>query len=141
MKYVAFLIFAFIVLAIYSKRPKVVHLSSAPVETVVQRDVNGFLPLPKPDAAVSGKVLIIAPPNCPSDAGVRADTLEHALSAAGVDYVRTGSVGFSTASEKDVDRLNSVMSGELPIVFVGGLAKNNPDVSEIIVEYRRTGGR
>jgi hypothetical protein len=34
-------------------------------------------------------------------------------------------------------RTNAVMGGEIPIVLVNGLAKANPSIDEVAVEYRR----
>jgi hypothetical protein len=33
-------------------------------------------------------------------------------------------------------RTNAVLSGEIPIVIINGMAKANPTVDEVVAEYR-----
>lgn len=112
-----------------------------PAEIDSRPDEYGFVAIPAAAAKTSGgRIVIVAPANCPEAAGQRADALERALSAAGAAYVRTDEVDASGSSE-EIARQDPILRGELPIVFIAGRAKNNPDVSVILAEYRKTGGR
>jgi hypothetical protein len=35
-------------------------------------------------------------------------------------------------------RLNTVMTGELPIVLIDGMGKANPSIEDVVAEYKRT---
>jgi hypothetical protein len=99
---------------------------------------QGFVPMPA-IADRSSRVLILAAMNCPREAARRADALVGLLSEQGVPSKRSAGLEFrftSRPTQEEVDRMNRVMTGPLPIVFVDGRAKNNPDVSEIVAEYR-----
>ena len=110
-------------------------------EPAVHVSPYGFAPLPKPFVGPSDRLVILAPPHCPSEQGRRADELVRQLAADGIPCSR--SVGANVSAEREatkdeLDRLNRVMLGELPIVFINGRAKNNPDIADVEGEYRST---
>jgi len=107
------------------------------VELAKTKDANGFVPLPFPDNYPYGKVMIVAPPNCPSQAGRRADALEFALKSAGIAYERTSSVGFTgIEGRRDMARIKIFMRNDPPLVFYMGKAKSDPNSDEVIAEWR-----
>lgn len=101
-------------------------------------DQNGFMvmpPLGKTDAAV----VILSPENCSSEGGQRADDMAAALSAKEIPYARSSEASLSfdgVPSQALQDKINSVMGGDGPIVFVRGRAKANPSVDEVVAEYK-----
>ncbi len=98
---------------------------------------NGFLALPTLANAVSGQVLVFAPENCPKEDAARADDMARELTRRNIPVQRTHDVSF-TSSDPDPrigERLNSVMNGALPIVFVKGKGKANPTLDEVMSEY------
>ena len=100
-------------------------------------DQNGFIPIPvSPVNMPQGKVMIIAPPNCPSPEGRRADALEHLLAERGIPYYRTGSVRFPLVEASGAPIIATIMNGALPIVFIQDKAQNNPDISKITAEFQ-----
>jgi len=102
---------------------------------------NGFLELPAMDNVDPRQVVVFAPENCPSEKAQLADDMARQLAARNIPAVRSHDVSFtSTDPDPAVGaRLNTVMNGELPIVFVKGRGKANPTIEEILAEYR--GGR
>jgi hypothetical protein len=99
----------------------------------------GFVALPEPFTGPGAGIEILAPPNCPHEAGVKADGLVRDLTADGVPCSRSGNVNISMdrpPTQAETDLLNKTMLGELPIVFVNGRAKNDPSVAEIEGEFR-----
>ncbi|MFC5301965.1 hypothetical protein [Azospira restricta] len=99
----------------------------------------GFVAAVAPDGARAGEVLVIAPENCPSDAARRADDLAADLVRHRVAVRRSHSLNFSIENGDDAvaRRLQQVLHGELPIVFVGNRGKANPTLAEVLAEYRR----
>ena len=83
----------------------------------------------------AGKVVIVAPIGCPQEAGRRADALERVLSQARLPVVRRNEVSFVAGSEAEAAKLDGLMRGEVPIVFVGRRAMNNPTAEEVSVEF------
>ena len=98
---------------------------------------NGFVMVPPMAGADPKQVVVFAPENCPSDKAQQADSLAQQLASRNIPTLRSHDVTFSST---DMDpkigvRLNSVMNGELPIVFVNGRGKANPTIEQIIAEY------
>ncbi len=105
--------------------------------------INGFLPVPMPLGASHNTVLIFAPLNCPREGSQRANTLVQKLTDAGISVLKTdhyGSQAFEPNPEIEAGfkRLNTVMTGELPIVLINGMGKANPSIEEVVSEFRRT---
>ena len=103
----------------------------------MQTSANGFVSLPPPTNPPAGKVWVLAPPYCPSEAGQRADELMRLLPRAGISCVRTEGIDLNVSSQEEADRINPVMTAQWPIVVVYGRAKSNPTMDEIIAEYRQ----
>lgn len=98
---------------------------------------NGFVTLPMLVGGTPGQVVVFAPENCPSEAAARADSMAHQLASRNIPSLRSHDVSFAaTNPEPGIgERLNGVMNGELPIVFVNGKGKANPTLDEVISEY------
>lgn len=116
------------------------HAHSARVEAQALRqltDENGFLDLATPSGADPRKVWIVAAADCPKEGARRAEALAHDLSERDVVFERHSSVSFSLGADDPalVRRLDSVLNGETPIVFVNGRIKANPALDEVLAEY------
>ncbi|MDD4928497.1 MAG: hypothetical protein PHP85_04390 [Gallionella sp.] len=109
--------------------------ADAPVKTISS---NGFVALPPLDNMASVAVIIFAPENCPSDGAQRANALAGELSRQGIPHTRSSSANFtfSGQNQAELDNVNAVMTGTIPIVFVHGRAKANPSIGEVVDEYR-----
>jgi hypothetical protein len=98
---------------------------------------NGFVAMPTLAGGDPKQVVVFAPENCPSEKAQQADDLARQLSARNIPTLRSHDVTFSS-SDPDPRigvRLDSVMKGELPIVFVNGRGKANPTLEEVLAEY------
>ncbi|TAK62730.1 hypothetical protein [Methylobacter sp.] len=109
--------------------------SSVAVEASITSE-SGFVSLPPMEGESSDAVLVVAAENCPHEDAQRADNLAQALSEKGIPVVRTHNISFNhISSNKEAERITSVMNGSLPIVFVDGRAKSNPTLEEVVAEY------
>lgn len=104
---------------------------------------NGFVPVQMPDGAPQRVVLVLAPPDCPSDEAQRADSLARHLSAQGIPVRKGSSISFNvvnpTADQRaGVERAVAVFNRGAPAVFVNGMAMANPTPAQVIAEYHRT---
>jgi hypothetical protein len=105
--------------------------------------VNGFVPVPMPQDAKRNTVLLFAPLNCPHEGAQRANALAQGLTERGIPNLRTSQYA-AQSFEPDAEqiaayqRLNAVMTGEIPIALVNGMGKANPTLEEIVAEYQRT---
>ncbi|MCD9026839.1 hypothetical protein LDO26_01230 [Luteimonas sp. BDR2-5] len=104
---------------------------------------NGFVPVEIPGSVARNVVLVLAPPNCPSDQAQRTEALVHGLSREGVPVVRGSSFSFEvtnpTSEQKaGIDRAVEVFKRGAPAVFVNGMAMSNPTLHQTLAEYRRT---
>lgn len=99
---------------------------------------RGFVSLPQVRGQSPASVLVVAAENCPHEDAQRADQLARDLSKNGLPVVRIHNVGFDFPGKErpNIDRINAVMSGSLPIVFVHGRAKANPTLAEVLAEYK-----
>lgn len=99
--------------------------------------VNGFVALPTLAGSDPKQVVVFAPENCPSEKAQQADALAQQLASRNIPTLRSHDVSFSSSDPDPAIgiRLNSVMNGELPIVFVNGRGKANPTLEEVISEY------
>jgi hypothetical protein len=87
--------------------------------------------------------VIFAPENCPSEAAQRADALARQLASKGIPVTRSHSANFIFDTDPGravLDRINTVMQGEIPIVFVNGRGRANPRVDDVLSEYTRDKG-
>jgi hypothetical protein len=101
-------------------------------------DGSAFVSMPAVSGQSPSGILVIAAENCPHADSVRADQLANELSRSGLPVVRTNNISFDSAPSDrgDFDRMNAVMTGTLPIVFVRGRAKANPTIEEVITEFK-----
>jgi len=97
---------------------------------------NGFVDLPPVTGANPARVLVIAAEDCPEAAAQRADRLAEQLSQSGIPVTRAHEVSFNIPNASIAQRINTVMNGEPPIVFVGGKAKSNPSLDEVTAEFK-----
>jgi hypothetical protein len=103
-------------------------------------DSNGFVPVLMPDGATPDTVLIFAALNCPAKPAQRANAMATQLQKMGIPIQRMDHYSVANLKQDQMPlalRTNAVMGGELPIVLVNGLAKANPSVDEVAVEFRR----
>lgn len=104
---------------------------------------SGFVSAAMPNGARPNTVIILAPQNCPSDAAQRADSLASQLTQAGIPNIRSSSYATNIADptkeqQAAVQRAVNVINGEVPAVFVNGMAKANPTFDDVVSEYQRT---
>ena len=58
----------------------------------------------------------------------------------GIPIQRTNNFSISSLTAQQMPllrRTNAVMGGPIPVVLVNGMAKNNPTVDEVALEYHR----
>ena len=98
---------------------------------------NGFVALPAPTNLSADTVIVLAAENCPKEDARRADNLADELGRRNIPYTRAHSANFNLANPEAVvvRRLDLVMKGQLPIVFVNGRGKANPTLDEVLSEY------
>jgi len=98
---------------------------------------NGFVLMPPMANGNSNQVVVFVPEDSPREKVQQADELAQQLASRNIPAVRAHNVSFTTAvlDPKIGVRLDSVMKGELPIVFVNGRGKANPTIEEVIAEY------
>jgi len=109
-------------------------------ELAAVADSNGFVPIAMPDGAPQDTVVIFAALNCPSAQARRADALAEQLKKMGIPFRRTNNYSISRVTPEQISLLphtNAVMGGEIPIVLLNGMARNNPSVDEVALEYHR----
>jgi hypothetical protein len=100
---------------------------------------SGFVAMPPMTNHAGDAVLVVAAENCPHEDAQRADRLADQLRESGVPVVRSQQVSFSPAGvdRATLERMNSVMTGPLPVVFVHGRAKGNPSATQVLAEWGR----
>ncbi len=99
-----------------------------------------FVSIPTPTGQSEKGVIVFAPPNCPKEAGQRADELMRRLADRGIPSVRSSSANFTFPNPDPVvmAQVQRVMGGELPVVFVNGTGKSNPSFDDVAVQYEAT---
>ena len=101
---------------------------------------NGFIKMPPMSDGDLQQVVVFAPEDCPPEKAQQADELARQLASRNIPTIRTHAVSF-TSSDPNPQvgvRLDSVLKGELPIVFVNGRGKANPTIEQIIAEFGAT---
>lgn len=139
LKTIVVIIVAFLAIRFISAHRRAQPAAGASPTAVVQASANGFVPLPAPFTAPADRLLILAPPNCPSAEGQRADALVRGLNRDGIPCVRSGHVSVTPTrmpTAEEMARIDAIMTGPVPIVFVNGRVRNNPSIAEIESEYR-----
>jgi signal recognition particle receptor subunit beta len=117
------------------------HRHQANEEPAVAPSVVAFVELPLPDGMDADSVVVFSPEDCPSEAAQRADALVSALESKRITVVRAHHAEFDLRDQESADRVNSVMEGPIPVVFVRGKAKANPSVEEVLAEYHTDSSR
>ena len=105
-------------------------------------DRNGFVDLPPADGQRPDSVYVVAAENCPGADAQRADALAEALTGKGIPVIRTHNVNFNSSyvDQSNVGRLNAIMSGPLPIVFIRSKAASSPRLEAIEAEFAQPAG-
>jgi hypothetical protein len=103
---------------------------------------TGFVKAVLVDGASRNTVLILAPPNCPSEEAQRASRLAERLTQMGIPYVMGSGFTVSSDDPSDearagIDRAVAVFQKGAPAVFVYDMAKSNPSAEEVAFEYKR----
>ena len=100
-------------------------------------DEHGFVALAQPEGADPKKVWIVAAMNCPKDGARRADEMAQQLADRNIAFDRRSGVSFSLTEENPAlyARIETVMNAEMPIIFVNGRMKANPELDEVVAEY------
>lgn len=126
----------------WTKPPRVTPAPSAAVQSGTSGQATGFVSLPSPNGAPSNTVVVVAAENCPHEDAQRADRLTAELKGRGIPVQRSHEVSFTIDSPDSAvpERINAVMNGQLPIVFINGRAKPNPSLDDVIAEFKN-GGR
>lgn len=120
------------------------HQSAAAFASVMATaDEYGFVDLPPAQGQSQDAVYVVAAVNCPHADAQRADRLAKELGEKGVPVIRTSNVSFSGVGldRSAVDRLNVIMNGPLPIVFVHGRAKPAATLEDVEGEFRNSSGQ
>lgn len=118
------------------------HLWHAHQHTVSQRELEeisddqGFVPVQMPDNAPAGKVMILAPVNCPSDVAKRADALAQSLSDQGIPNERSSRYMIARVTPDMMPGIERAHSLDPPVVLINGRGKSNPSAEEVVDEYR-----
>jgi hypothetical protein len=110
-------------------------------DVLASSDANGFVDVPPPVNQDAETVYVVAAQNCPHAAAQRADRLAKQLGAQGMPVVRTSQVSFrpQQVDRAMMSRLNVVMNGPLPLVFIHSRAAPNPEPDRVVAEYYRSG--
>ena len=106
-------------------------------------EAGGFIPVEMPSGTPRNMVLVLAPPNCPSEEAQRAETLIRELTDIGIPVRRGDSFSFDltnpTAEQRAaVDRTVAVFKQGAPAVFINGMGMSNPSTSQVLAIYRTT---
>ncbi|SBV35253.1 conserved hypothetical protein [uncultured Stenotrophomonas sp.] len=88
-------------------------------------------------------VLVLAPPNCPSEQAQRAEALIRELTDIGIPVKRGSSFAFDLENptreqRAAVDRTVKVFKQGAPAVFINGMGMSNPSTSQVVAVYRST---
>ncbi len=113
------------------------HSATSHSTIIAGSDENGFVTLPPAQGHDPSTVYVVAAVNCPHEAAQRANRLADDLSSKGIPVVRTSSVRFlGSIDESAAKRMNAVMTGPLPIVFLNGKAKPGATLEDVEAEYK-----
>jgi hypothetical protein len=103
---------------------------------------SGFKDALMPDGMSPYVVTLLMPVGCPLEAGRRGRALMEKLKAAHVPVAASAEAHVSVKAQSKAEfdaviaRANALMTGETPIVFYKGRAKNNPSFDDVLAEYR-----
>ncbi|PBS11435.1 hypothetical protein CMZ82_14825 [Lysobacteraceae bacterium NML93-0792] len=104
-------------------------------------DATHFVAVTMPDGMQGNTVYVLTPPNCPSHAAKRAETLIRDLENAGIPVVRGSGFSFNVEEPtpeqiQGIYRASAVFKRGPPTVFVNGLAMSDPSTVQAIAAYR-----
>jgi hypothetical protein len=97
---------------------------------------GGFVDVPCPTGVDPKRVFMLLPAQCTKASYLRGVAMLDRLGEMGIPYVRADKVEFTPTNAGEVERLNQVMGGEIPVVFINNRGKANPSLDEIVAEYR-----
>jgi hypothetical protein len=103
---------------------------------------SGFKDAMVPDGVSPYVVTLLMPVGCPLEAGRRGRALIEKLKAADIPVTATAEahVSVKARSKEELDNMiamaNKLMTGDTPIVFYKGRAKNNPSYDDVVAEYQ-----
>jgi hypothetical protein len=103
---------------------------------------SGFRDAVVPDGVSPYVVTLLMPVGCPLEAGRRGRALIEKLKAANIPVAATAEahVSVKAHSKEELDNMiamaNKLMTGDTPIVFYKGRAKNDPSYDEVVSEYQ-----
>src|SRR5690349_977606 len=100
-------------------------------------NASSFVALPPADGHEAGAVVVIAPIGCTREEARRAEQLAADLGRNGVRVQRTNRISFTGFDPAEAGRIESVLNGGVPIVFVNGKGKANPTFNEVMAEVNR----
>lgn len=84
------------------------------------------------------RVIVMTPPNCPSQDAVRARALAAQLGQAGVPVEMRDRIGAEFTDPAEAERVSRHMnSAPMPLVIVRGWAKGAPSLDQVIAQYNR----
>jgi hypothetical protein len=109
-------------------------------ELLASADSNGFVSVVRPPDVPRDTAVILAPLNCPSVRAKKADAMAKELGQMGITVRRSNSYSARITDPAQMPlltRTNAVLGGEVPIVIINGMAKANPTVEEVALEFRR----
>lgn len=110
-------------------------------EKVNEPSATSFVEVPTPAELESAPVVVAGLPSCPHS-GQQTKALLDQLTAANIPHKNITSFSFEGTDDwQGIHRLNEIMKRGAPIVFVNGKAKSNPNINEVIAEYRQTSSR
>jgi len=101
----------------------------------------GFSELPEPYVGPSDRLMVFASPTCPRAENQRALNLVKVLNMEGLPCVSSSKISFQMLREPtpaESARLDAIMTGAVPLVFINGKVSNNPSLAEIEGEYQAT---
>lgn len=112
-------------------------------DTPLVAEAGGFVPVEMPGGTPRNMVLVLAPPNCPSEQAQRAEALIRELTDMGIPVTRGSSFSFdienpSAEQMAAVDRTVAVFKQGAPAVFINGMGMSNPSTSQVVAVYRST---
>lgn len=99
----------------------------------------GFELMPVLENTDPNAIIIFTPEKLPAQDAERAGALASELSRAGLQFTRSSKADFTFTDKPDeamMAKLNRIMNGKPPTVFVRGRAKSNPDARDVIAEFK-----
>ena len=121
----------------YTYVQKQKHRDQGPTAVEAAAGDSTFVSLPPADGHQPGTVVVIAPIGCSREEARRAEQLAADLGRNGVRVQQTNRISFTGFDPAEEGRIQSVMNGGVPIVFVNGKGKANPTFNEVMAEVGR----